>query len=174
MLRRRSAILAMLATALLFSTGGAAVKLSQLNAWQIAGARSAIAALCLLLWLPEARRRWRPQTFLVGASYAATLVLFVHANKLTTAASTIFLQATSPLYLIVLGPLILRESLSRREKVLAPVLAFYLLMDLPKLAEKARALFPDANRDEALHVARQGSRRHRFASMLVIICVNAS
>jgi predicted PurR-regulated permease PerM len=42
--------------------------------------------------------------------------------------------------------------------VLAPVLAFYLLMDLPKLADKGRALFPDEHRDEALHVGHQLSQ----------------
>ncbi len=39
--------------------------------------------------------------------------------------------------------------------VLAPVLAFYLLLDLPKLADKAKGLFPDDQRDEVLHVADQ-------------------
>jgi drug/metabolite transporter (DMT)-like permease len=34
----------------------------------------------------------------VAAVYAATMVLFVVANKLTTAANTIFLQSTAPLY----------------------------------------------------------------------------
>jgi predicted PurR-regulated permease PerM len=42
--------------------------------------------------------------------------------------------------------------------VLAPVLAFYLLMDLPKLSEKASALVPAEHRDEALHVGHQLSR----------------
>ena len=43
--------------------------------------------------------------FLVGVAYAATLILFVMANKLTTSANTIFLQATAPVYLLLLGPL---------------------------------------------------------------------
>lgn len=58
---------------------------------------------------------------LIGAAYATTLVLFVHANKLTTAASTIFLQATAPLYVIVLAPILLREPLRRTEVALAPL-----------------------------------------------------
>ena len=118
----RRAVGWMLVVAVLFSTGGAAVKATQLNAWQVAGMRSAIAALFLLLLLPSTRRGWTRATFLVGAFYAATLVLFVHANKLTTAASTIFLQATSPLYLMVLGPLLLHERLVRRDLILVPLL----------------------------------------------------
>jgi drug/metabolite transporter (DMT)-like permease len=51
----------------------------------------------------------------VGAAYAATLVLFVLANRLTTAANTIFLQSTAPLYLLLLGPWLLHEPVRRRD-----------------------------------------------------------
>jgi len=39
----------------------------------------------------------------------------VLANRLTTAANTIFLQSTAPLYILLLGPLVLRENISRRD-----------------------------------------------------------
>lgn len=119
----KAPVLAMLITALLFSTGGAAIKSVELNAWQIAGARSLIAAMCLWLFLPGARRGWTPLTWCVGVAYAATLILFVHANKLTTAASTIFLQSAAPLYVVALAPLLLREPLRRRDLLLVPALA---------------------------------------------------
>ena len=45
--------------AVLFSTGGAAIKAARFDAWQIAGFRSGIAALTLLVCLPAARRGWR-------------------------------------------------------------------------------------------------------------------
>lgn len=73
--------------------------------------------MTLLLFLPEARRGWRGRTWLVGVAYAATLVLFVLATKLTTAANAIFLQSTAPLYLLLLGPVVLREP-TRRVDVL--------------------------------------------------------
>ena len=47
--------LALLAAAALFSTGGAAFKAVTLTAWQVAGARSAVAVVVLLLAIPEAR-----------------------------------------------------------------------------------------------------------------------
>ena len=56
----------------------------------------------LLLLAPAARRNWSWRSLLVGVAYAATMVLYVSANKLTTAANTIFLQATAPLYLLPL------------------------------------------------------------------------
>lgn len=101
--------------AVLFSTGGAAIKAARFDAWQIAGFRSGIAALTLLVCLPAARRGWSWRAALVGAAYAATLVLFVLANRLTTAANTIFLQSTAPLYLLLLGPWLLHEPVRRRD-----------------------------------------------------------
>lgn len=95
--------------AILFSTGGAAIKACSLSSWAVAGFRSGIAAAVLYLLLPGARRGWTRRTLLIGLAYAATLILFVLANKSTTSANAIFLQSTAPLYLLLLGPLVLRE-----------------------------------------------------------------
>jgi len=103
----------LVATALLFSTGGAAIKACSLSSWQVAGFRSGIAAVVLYLLLPGARRGWTWRTLLIGLAYAAALILFVLANKLTTSANAIFLQSTAPLYLLLLGPLVLREPLHK-------------------------------------------------------------
>jgi drug/metabolite transporter, DME family len=113
--RKMIPALMLVAAALLFATGGAAIKLASLTAWQIAAFRSGIAAAVLLLILPEARRLWRLSTWLAAAAYAATLILFVHANKLTTSANAVFLQATAPAYLLVIGPLFLKERLRRAD-----------------------------------------------------------
>ncbi len=63
--------------------------------------------------MPDARRGWKTRTWLIGITYAATLVLFVLATKLTTSANAIFLQSTAPLYLLLLGPLVLHERIRR-------------------------------------------------------------
>ena len=111
--------LAILATAFLFSTGGAAIKATAFGSWQVASLRSGVAAAVLWLLVPAARRlpRGRALRTTVGVAfcYAATLILFVLANKLTTAANTIFLQATAPLYILLLGPLWLHEPIRRRD-----------------------------------------------------------
>ena len=88
--------LLLMAAAVLFSTGGAAIKAITLTPWQIASFRSGIAALSLAVFIPDGRRHWRWALFPVGAAYAATLVLFVMATKLTTSANAIFLQSTAP------------------------------------------------------------------------------
>ncbi|HEU4828268.1 MAG TPA: DMT family transporter [Gemmatimonadales bacterium] len=117
MLTTNAARLRLVLAAILFSTGGAAIKATTLTAWQVAGFRSGVAALALFLLLPESRRGWSWRTLLVGIAYAATLMLFVVANKLTTSANTIFLQSTSPLYILILSPLLLREPIRARDVV---------------------------------------------------------
>jgi DME family drug/metabolite transporter len=112
-----------LAAALLFSTGGAAIKATTLTSWQVACLRSLIAALVLLLLLPEARQLRSRRVWLASIAYASTLVLYVLANKLTTAANAIFLQATAPFYLLLIGPLLLKEPNRARDYVLGAVMA---------------------------------------------------
>ena len=110
--------LQILGAALLFSTGGAAIKACSFSAWQVACLRSGIAAVALFIVLPEGRRFFSPRTLAVGAAYGTTMLCFVGGNKLTTAANTIFLQSTAPLYLLVLGPWLLRERIRRADVVL--------------------------------------------------------
>jgi drug/metabolite transporter (DMT)-like permease len=107
--------LLLVSAALLFSTGGAAIKAASLTGWQVASFRSGLAALVLLAALPSARRWFRWRMLPVAAAYAATLILFVLANRLTTSANAIFLQATAPLYVLLLGPFLLREPIRRAD-----------------------------------------------------------
>jgi len=110
-----SGSLLILTAALLFSTGGAAIKLTHFSAWQVACLRSAVAFACLAALRPRWRDGLRPRVLLVATTYAAQLVLFVASNKLTTAANTIFLQSTSLLWVLLLGPPLLKEPLRGRD-----------------------------------------------------------
>lgn len=112
-----SARLQLLLAALLFSTGGAAIKGCALSHWQVASFRSGIAALAILVLIPASRRRWNWKMGCVALTYAATMILFVVGNKLTTAANTIFLQSTAPLYIFILSPWLLREPSEGRNLV---------------------------------------------------------
>jgi drug/metabolite transporter (DMT)-like permease len=110
---------AILVTALLFSTGGAAIKACGLTAWQVASFRSGVAAVALALLVPAARRV-SGRVLLVAVAYAGTLVSFVLANKLTTAAQAVFLQAAAPLYVIFLERWLLGTRIAGRD---IPILA---------------------------------------------------
>ena len=115
MTSRATARLQLLGAAVLFSTGGAAIKAADFTGWQIACLRSGIATGALLLMTPAARRGWSWRAALVGLAYAGCLTLFVLANRLTTAANTIFLQSTAPLYILFLGPWLLKEPIRKQD-----------------------------------------------------------
>lgn len=117
-----AARLLVVAAAVLFSTGGAVIKATQLTGMQVASFRSGTAVLAVLLLMPAARRRPSILALVVSASYAATLVLFVLATKLTTAANAIFLQSTAPIYVVLLGPRLLAEPVRRRDLLVLAIL----------------------------------------------------
>ncbi|HJR17726.1 MAG TPA: DMT family transporter [Gemmatimonadales bacterium] len=113
--------LQLLGAALLFSTGGAAIKAAAFDGWQIASFRSGFAVLALLAMVPATRRAFRQplrklgSLVLIGGTYAGCLTLFVLANRLTTAANTIYLQSTAPLYVMLLAPWLLKEPVRPRD-----------------------------------------------------------
>jgi DME family drug/metabolite transporter len=147
--------LQVLAAAALFSTGGAAIKATSLDSWQVAGFRSGIAALAVFLLVPAARRGWSARMLPVGLAYAATMVLFVASNKLTTSANAIFLQSTAPLYVLLLGPWLLREPIRRTDLLFMAVvglgLALFFVGD-----EAPLATAPDPLRGNLLALASGG------------------
>lgn len=101
--------------ALLFSTGGVAIKTATLTGWQLSCFRSLIAGIAVYALLPRARAGWSWRSLAVAVPYAATFTLFTLANKLTTAANAIFLQDTAPFYILLLGPVLLRERIQSRD-----------------------------------------------------------
>lgn len=117
-----------LAAALLFSTGGAVVKMTHLTGPQVACTRAAIAAAALLILMPNAWRGLNWRSLLVGCTYAATTISFALANKLTTAANAVFLQSAAPLYILILGPIFLREPIKRRHLLFMATLATGMLL----------------------------------------------
>ncbi len=136
--RRVRARFEILLAATLFSTGGAAIKAISLGGWQVAAGRSLFGALALFVLVPGARRVSVPRTWLVAAPYAATLILYVQSNKLTTAANAIFLQSTAPLYLLAIGPLLLGERIRRADLVYMAALATGLALFLAGLEPPQR------------------------------------
>lgn len=112
----------------LFSTGGVAVKSIAFSGWQVASLRAGIAGIALFALVPTARRRWDWRIVLVGLSYAVTMILFVLANKNTTAANAIFLQAAAPLYLLVLAPWLLKEPVTKADLIAMLAIAIGLVL----------------------------------------------
>lgn len=103
------AILFLVITALLWSIGGLLIKLVDANPLAIAGVRSAIASVLLLAVLRKPKINGSFAQIGAAISYAALVLLFVAANKMTTSANAILLQFTAPVYVAFLGAWILRE-----------------------------------------------------------------
>lgn len=116
----RRGLFAVLFAALLWSSGGLFIKWVTVDAFVITQWRSLWAAITIGL-LARARFAviWRRPAlgFALVASYALTLLTFVMATRLTTAANAIFLQYTAPLWVATVGFLFLREPPSRLDLV---------------------------------------------------------
>lgn len=120
--------LLILAAAVLWSTAGAVMKSCELSGWQIAGGRSLVAALFLFVVLPRGRRLPSLPVLFTSVAYAATVVLFALANKLTTAANAIFLQDTAPLWVLLFSRWLLGERPQRSALWSVPVFALGLCL----------------------------------------------
>lgn len=113
-LSRNKAIVFVFISAILWSTNGLFIKLIDLGPLTIVGVRSAIAATMMIaLYNKNLRFNWSfPQ--LAGAlAYSGTVILFVSATKMTTAANVVFLHYTTPVFTALLGAWLLREKLTR-------------------------------------------------------------
>jgi drug/metabolite transporter, DME family len=99
-------ILAVLIAAILWSTGGMFIKLITLDAMQLSFFRSVLAAAVFYLLFKKELLSVNGFTFVNAGLYAAILILFVIATKMTTAANAIFLQYTAPIYVLIFEPLI--------------------------------------------------------------------
>ncbi len=109
---RAQGVLYVLLAATLWSTGGVFIKSVSLDAFQISFWRSLFAALTIVAIVKPRKISLDSVTFFASLAYAATLVLFVVANKLTTAANAILLQYTAPIYILVLAHIILHERIT--------------------------------------------------------------
>ncbi len=102
-------------TALLWSTGGFLVKGIEWHPLAIAGFRCFIAATVIRLSLRKPELTWSLPQLGGALCYAATVILYVLANKLTTAANVVLLMYTAPIYVIIFGPWFLRERATGRD-----------------------------------------------------------
>jgi drug/metabolite transporter (DMT)-like permease len=105
----RLGVWAMVATAFLWSIAGLFIKVIDWNPFAIAGMRSLISSLVVLAWLRRPRFHWSPAQVGAALTQAATMLLFVAANKTTTAANAILLQYVGPVFTAVFGAWLLKE-----------------------------------------------------------------
>lgn len=114
------AVIALVICALLWSSGGLLIKLLPLSPLSIAGLRSVIAAGVMFAWTRRRgplRPTWSRVQIGSIVSYMFTVVLFVWATKITTAANAILLQYTAPVWVALFSAAITRERLQRTDVI---------------------------------------------------------
>ena len=103
------------ASAFLWSLCGIFTKTTAWNGVCLATLRGVISFVVVLILLRGRRIRVNRVRLLVAVCYFAQGVLFVSANKLTTAANATAIQNMSPLFIILFGALLYKKLPGRRE-----------------------------------------------------------
>ena len=103
----------LLIAALCWSLGGVLIKSIDWPPMAIAGGRSAIAIPMILICIGRPRFSFSRAQIGGALGYAGTVILFVFATRMTTAANAIFLQYTAPIYVALIGRWYLGERASR-------------------------------------------------------------
>lgn len=117
MKKENIATVEMLLCALLWSIAGVFIKLIPWNGFAIAGTRSLIAGLTILIYvlIKKYRLSINKKTLAAGFFTACVYTCFTVANKLTTAANSIVLQFTSPVFIVVFSALIYKSKIRRED-----------------------------------------------------------
>jgi drug/metabolite transporter (DMT)-like permease len=102
-------VMLMAATASLWSIAGLVIKMIDWNPFAIAGTRSLIASLVILAFLRRPKIHWSFPQVAAAVANAVTMLLFVVANKTTTAANAILLQYMAPVFTAFIGAALLKE-----------------------------------------------------------------
>lgn len=108
---RYKGVLFCIIAAFLWSTGGILIKQVSWNPIAISGTRSFVAALVILAYIKKPNIIKSKATIYGSISCAGTVLFFIIANKLTTSANAILLQYTAPIFVAILGAIILREKI---------------------------------------------------------------
>jgi len=121
--KKKRAIVQVLLSALLFSTGGLLIKSVPWPSLAISGSRGIIAAAAMFLFIKAKgwRFRFEKQAFIQAAFMGATLTLFVVANKMTTAANAIVLQYISPVFILLISVIFLHQKPKKADLLVVAV-----------------------------------------------------
>ncbi len=112
---RSLAYLQILCGALLLSSGATVIKAVSFSAVELAAWRALVITGFLWLVIRPPRICWDRALVPAALAHAITTLLFMLGNKLTSAATAIFLQYTAPIYLLLLGPWLLKEPVAKSD-----------------------------------------------------------
>jgi drug/metabolite transporter (DMT)-like permease len=101
--------------AIFWSFGGLLGKLIPWSGLTIAALRGIFAAITIAIYRRNFRFKFNKPILLAGISLTITTILFMLANKMTSAANAIVLQYTSPVFIILLTLIIYKQKPRKRD-----------------------------------------------------------
>ena len=135
--KRSKSILLLFITAVLWSTSGYLLILVDWNPLAITGTRSFFALAPMMIMFGKPRPIWKKPEgehklsiapIMAALCYAATLFMFVTANRLTTAANVIMLQYTAPVYVAFMSAFILKEKVRKQDVITVTIVMSGMLL----------------------------------------------
>ena len=108
-LEERKGPLCMIAASILWSFGGICIKYIPWGAMSIIGLRALLAAVVFVVYRKSVKIKLTTGNILSALCLSATTILFVFANKNTTAAAAILLQFSAPIFIILIHLVFLKK-----------------------------------------------------------------
>ena len=103
----------LIGAAFLWSLGGLFIKIVDLHPVAITGIRSLGAATVFFFYIKKPKWYWN-KYFIGGIlAYSSMVILYVISIRLTTAANAIFLEFTAPVWVVLFGYLLLKETVTK-------------------------------------------------------------
>jgi len=99
---KRKGPIFMLIASVCWSFGGVFIKFIPWGAMTIIGLRALFAAMVFIVFRKSFKPEFTPGNIMAAICLSSTTVMYVFANKLTTAAAAILLQFTAPVFIILI------------------------------------------------------------------------
>ena len=117
MTEKRKGELLMLACAVMWSISGIIIKYIDWSPFTIAGARSLISAVVVVVFMMATKLKpvVNRNSVISGVFLSGCITCFVVANKLTTAANAIVLQYIAPVFVLIITAVFLKQKLKKME-----------------------------------------------------------
>lgn len=120
----------LVAAAILWSTAGVLTKFIPFSATSVACLRGLIAAMIQMAYSRTLKIRLTKPILLTAVCYLGETLLFTIANKMTSAGSAIVLQNTSPLYIMLMGLIVLKQKPSKLDCCVGVVIFSGILLSM--------------------------------------------
>ena len=121
---RQSAILLLIITGVLWSTGGLLIKLIPWSPISIAGIRSGFSAVIIYLYSKPYSKNFGKNIWAGAFCYSVMVICFVFANKITSSGNVILIQYAAPIYVALFGYSFLGEKATKIDWITIAIILF--------------------------------------------------